>query len=124
MDKNILVTDGRALIDALSDQGAQPRAALWVHSSETDTWQFWVVPHKSIANMHDFYRQVSTTISQNQTSMGSLDSADVKFVKDEHPAMQALGRAFKVGRGSMMEFQSSTLNGFFMPDCIILLMNL
>lgn len=124
MDKNTLVADGRTLIGALSDQGAEPRAALWVYGSETDTWQLWVVPHKSIANMHEFYRQVSTAISQNQATIGSLDPADVKFVKDEHPAMQALGKMFKVGRGSAVEFRSCTLNGFFMPDCVILLMNL
>ena len=123
MDKNILVANGRALIDVLSGQGAAPRAALWVYGSETDTWQLWIVPHKSIANMHEFYRQISTAISQNPDSMGSLDPADIKFVKDDHPAIQDLGKAFRIRSGSV-EFQSCVLNGFFMPDCIILVMNL
>ncbi len=120
MDQSSLVKTGHALIDALSRAGIEPRAAVWVYNADTDIWRLWIVPPPSIADQREFYRRVSEVISQNRDQMGLLDPSDIEFTKAAHPAMAALARFARVEGKSDVRIKDNMLNGFFLPDGIIL----
>jgi hypothetical protein len=122
MDKNILVTAGTTLINALDQEGVNPRAAVWVYNSETDSWRLWIVPSKSATDKRQFYRLVSEAITKHKDSMQGLDASDTEFVRDTHPAIQALSRMFRVEGASSVSISNNMLNGFYVPDGIVLRM--
>jgi hypothetical protein len=120
VDQNSLVKSGHALIDALSQAGIEPRAAVWVYNADTDIWRLWIVPPLSITDQRDFYRRVSEVISRNRDQMGLLDPSDIQFTKAAHPAMSALASFARVEGKSDVRIKDNMLNGFFLPDGIIL----
>ncbi len=120
MDQTSLVKSGHALIDALSEAGIAPRAAIWVYNSDTDIWRLWIVPPNTITDQREFYRRVTEVIARNQDKMGLLDASDIQFTKSEHPALAALARIAKVEGKGDLRIQNNMLNGFYLPDGIIL----
>lgn len=120
MDQTSLVKSGHALIDALSEAGIAPRAAIWVYNSDTDIWRLWIVPSNTITDQRDFYNRITEVIAQNQDKMGLLDASDIQFTKPDHPALAALSRIARVEEKSVLRMQNNMLNGFYLPDGIIL----
>jgi hypothetical protein len=120
VDQSSLVKTGHALIEALSQAGIEPRAAVWVYNADADTWRLWIVPPVSIADQRDFYRRVSNVIFHNRDQLGFLDPSDIQFTKDSHPAMRALSRFDRVEGKSDLRIKDNMLNGFFLSDGIIL----
>lgn len=123
MDKNLLVSSGHALIDALDRSGQPPRIAMWVHNTDMDTWKLWIVPDKSITDKREFYRRVAEIISKNRPAFGGIDASDTEMVLDSHPAMRGLARFIKVPGMSAVAFSGNTFNGFYLPDGLILRVN-
>jgi hypothetical protein len=123
MDQNVLVTAGRNIVSFLDEEGIPPRAALWVYSTDNGTWKFWVVPPQSIKDQREFYRHIARGVSQNRDKMGGVDASDVEMVKDTHPAIQALSRVIRA-RDADVRMTNNMLNGFFLPDGIVLRMDL
>ncbi len=64
MDQTSLVKSGHALIDALSEAGIAPRAAIWVYNSDADIWRLWIVPSNTITDQREFYRRIAEVIAQ------------------------------------------------------------
>ncbi len=124
MDKSILVASGHALIDALSDRGIAPRAVIWVYTPEIEAWKLWVVPHRSIIDKREFYRHVSEIITKNRDKFGGIDAGDIEMILENHPAIRGLSRVFRVPVKSDVQATNNMLNGFYLPDCIILLLAL
>jgi len=125
MDQNALVEDGHNLIEAMSKSGIVPRGAMWVHSTDADVWRLWIVPPKDLTDKREFYRRVSEAITQNRDLFSSLDAGDVELISDTHPAIVGISRMFKVtGPRSSAFLSNNMVNGFYIPDGIVLLMNL
>ena len=120
MDQNILVTCGHALILALDNDGVPPRAAMWVHSTDTDTWKLWIVPHPSITDRHEFYRRVAEIITKNRDTFGDINASDTEMISETHPAMPGLRRLIKApGIGSITS-SGNVVDGYYLPEGIIL----
>jgi len=123
VDQSTLVENGHALINLLSEQNMKPRAALWVTSPETGIWRLWIVPNKAAKDKYEFYKQIAELISKNRANFSNLEISDIEYVPDTHPAIAALRRMMKVTGNSVMVMQSSSFNGVFLPDSIILEMD-
>ncbi len=124
MDQTALVTAGHKLVDAMARHGLPPRAAMWVHNTDTDTWRLWIVPPAGMTDKRDFYRQAAVLISEETDAFSGLDVSDIEMVSSEHPALKGLSREFRVKGRRDIHISSTNLNGFYLPDGIILEMNL
>jgi hypothetical protein len=124
MDQNVLVSGGQAVVKALDSEGIPPRVAMWVHNTDTDTWKLWIVPPAGMKDKHEFYRRVAAIISKHRTDFGGIDTSDTEMVLDSHPAMKGLRKFIKApGLGSIY-FSGNRFNGFYLPDGIILRVDL
>ena len=124
MDFAALVNSGQTLVGYLDQAGMHPRAAVWVHSSDTDTWRLWIVPPRTVADKHEFYRRLSETISEHRTDLPNIDASDTQMTRDDHPAIRALSRIARVEPFGAISIQSSMYNGVFLSDAIIIRMAL
>lgn len=124
MDQEILVKAGRLIVKELQDEGVSPRAALWVHATDTDTWKLWIIPHKSLTDKREFYRRLAKIVAKHRPELGGVDAADVEIITDQHPAIRGMRGAFKViGRG-VVTVRNSLFNGYYLAEAIILQMDL
>ncbi|WP_439541747.1 hypothetical protein [Hyphomicrobium sp.] len=61
MDSAALVSDGKAVVDALVSQGMQLQAAAWLY--ETDSgWRFAVVPRVPFKSRHEIYTRIANAV--------------------------------------------------------------
>lgn len=120
MDQNLLVRNGHVLISALDEAEIPPRAALWVHTLDTDTWRLWIVPPASVQDKREFYRRVAEIVTRRRVELGGLDASDTEMVLDTHPAIRGLRKVLKIpGLGSTV-LSGTTFNGFYLPEALIL----
>lgn len=124
MDQNILVSSGHALVKALDDAGLQPRLAMWVHKTDTDTWKLWIVPPTGAKDKQDFYRRVAHAVSKHRAELGGIDASDIEMVLDTHPAVKGLKVFLKAPGLGSIHFSGNMFNGFYLPDGIILRIDL
>ncbi|WP_156330230.1 hypothetical protein [Bosea vaviloviae] len=123
MDKSLLVKSGHALVDLLEANGVRPSAAMWVRGADIDAWRLWIVPPENFQDKRDFYRRVSEIVSNNPDRFQGFDASYVEMVSSGHPAVSALRRMFRVEGQGDVSIQSNMLNGFYLPDGIILRMD-
>ena len=123
MDQAILVRAGETIVKALDDSGSSPRAAMWVYMPETDTWKFWIVPAVSVADKRDFYRRIADVVSEHRMNLGDLDASDTEMLQDNHPAIQGLRNIIKMPGLGSARFTNNRFNGYYLPDGIIMRMN-
>lgn len=124
MDSNVLVSAGQRLLDELDRTDNAPRAAMWVSNPDTDIWRLWLVPPRPITDKREFYRKVAEAVSTARDDLQGIDASDTEFVREDHPAMRALSRMFHIEGKSSVHLSSNMLNGFYLPDGIILRMAL
>ncbi len=122
MDQTFLVTKGRRLIELLDSTEAKPQAALWVHYPDHDLWKLWIVPDSSIQNKREFYRIVAETIAGND-SLSGLDASSTEFIPSDHPAIRGMQKVLRVSGISDVHFTGNMLNGYYLPDSIVLRMD-
>lgn len=124
MDQNLLVSGGHALVTALDAIGVTPRLAMWVHATDTDTWKLWIVPPAELTDKREFYRQVSEVVTMNRDALGGLDASDTEMVLDSHPAVQGLKVFMHMPGLGSVHFSGNRFNDFYLPDGIILRIDL
>jgi hypothetical protein len=120
MDKNLLVSSGQALVRALDAADLAPRFAMWVHNTDTDTWKLWLVPPATVTDKRDFYRRISSVVSNHRAELGGIDTSDTEMVVDSHPAIKGLRGFIRAPGLGSIHFAGNSFNGFNMPDGIIL----
>ncbi len=123
MDQNALVKDGCSLVRYLDETEVRPKAAVWAHSPDTDTWKLWIVPHDPLSEP-EFYNQVSRVLSDHRDEMQGLDISTVEQKKPDHPAIKGLGSIIRFEGLGPLQFSNNMLNGFYLPDGIVLRMAL
>jgi hypothetical protein len=123
MDQDLLVASGHRLIDLLTEDRIPPRAVLWVHNPDTDTWRLWIVPHPSVRDKKEFYRRLAVLVSGNRSSLHGLDGSDVEMIAEHHPAVTALKSILTVEVASSVHIDHNMLGGFYIPEGIILLLH-
>jgi hypothetical protein len=103
-----------------------PRAALWVHATDADTWKLWILPKSATIDKRDFYRRLSGIVSKHRDELGGIDAADVDLINDNNPVIRAMrdARAFRVTEQSSVNIKSSTFQGYYLAEAIILQMTL
>lgn len=123
MDQSELVKAGHIIVKALDDAGMPPSAALWVHQNEAGPWKLWIVPHASLKDKREFYRRLSDIVRRDRDELGGVDAADAEMVGASHPAIQALKSVVKMSGLGAAHFSNNRFNGFYLPDGIIMRMN-
>ncbi len=126
MDQKLLVgpeiEGAKRLVGLMDKAGLNPRAALWVYNEDTEIWRLWIVPAPEIKEKLEFYRRLAVIVSENRELLGTLDTGSTEFVKESHPAIQGLKGLIRVESLSDVRFSNNMLNGFYLPDAIILRM--
>ena len=122
MDQNLLVENGHNLIDALQNKGVNLKAAVWVHNTDTNSWRLWMVPN-NLKDKREFYRKVAEAISAESDKLQGMDASDTEMVSETHPAITALRGLVHVEGRSSVQMSNNMLNGFYLPDSIILRMS-
>jgi hypothetical protein len=120
VDSTVLVSTGHALLRALDEAGLVVRLAMWVHNRETDTWKLWLVPPKGTTDKHEFYRRVANVISRNRDTLAGLNASETEMIKDGHPAAKGLASMMKTGPFAAVNMVGNVVNGFYLPDGILL----
>lgn len=124
MDQNTLVSAGHALVKALDAIGLNPRVAMWVHATDTDTWKLWIVPPAGLTDKQEFYRRVSEVASKDPAALGGIDASDTEMVLDSHPAIKGLRGFMRMPGLGNAYFSGNRFNGYYLPDGIILRIDL
>jgi hypothetical protein len=122
MDTELLVKESQNLIRRLDEGKIKPRGAVWVYSSDTDDWRLWIVPSKGITDKFELYRLVSETISAHRDEMPTIDVSAVDFKTDDHPAIKGLRSFIHMDGVGSANIKNNRLNGFFLPDGVIIRM--
>ena len=120
MDQATLVKAGHNLIDFLEAEGFSPRGAMWINNKDAQTWRLWIVPPKGFTDKNEFYRLVSTVVSKHRNELFDIDASDTEFVLDTHPAIKPMGVMFRVENRGSIFISDNMVNGFYIPDGIIL----
>lgn len=122
MDKSALVSDGQALVRLLDDTSIKPKGAMWVYSPDIDIWKLWIVPSPGFdtREKHSFYQIVATVIANHRDQFQALEASDVELTSTNHPAVEPLKQMFRIeGLGSVF-LGNNMVNGFYIPDGIML----
>ena len=122
MDTNLLVKEGQNLIRRLDEGKVKPRGAVWVYSSDADSWRLWVVPAEPVKDKVEFYRLVAEAISAHRDEMPSLDVGVIEMKSSEDPAVRGLNQFIHLEGLGAATFRNNRFNGFFLPDGVILRM--
>lgn len=122
MDKDVLVSEGQALVRLLDKSSVKPRGAMWVYSSDMDSWKLWIIPSAALTDKNEFYRLVSETISNNREVVPTLDVSTVEMKAASHPAVVGLGGFLRMEGLGSAHFSNNRFNGFFLPDGVVLRM--
>lgn len=121
MDQSTLVAQGHELLELLDKANIAIKVALWFHNADVDSWKLWLVPVGNLANnKHEFYRRMSEVITPNKAALGGLDVSDTELIVDKHPVIMALAGAFRVSGQSSMSINQSMMNGFYIPEAIVI----
>jgi hypothetical protein len=124
MDQNTLVSGGQALVRKLDDAGVRARVAMWVHNADTDTWKLWIVPPSRLTDKHEFYKTISLIVSKNRAALNGIDASDTEMISETHPAVRGLERFVKAPGLQNIQFSGNTFNGFYLPEGIVLRVDL
>lgn len=124
MDQTVLVANGQKLLDLMDSTSIRPRAAMWVHNTDTDAWRLWIVPDQQLTDRREFYRKVSELIADNKAEVPNIDAGDVEMTPDSHPAITGLSAVFGIIGKSDVHVSNNILNGYYLPDGIILRMQI
>jgi hypothetical protein len=107
----------------LDEANLAPRAALWAHTSEADAWRLWIVPPVSIRDKREFYLRLADVFAEHGGELAGLDLGEVQFTSADHPVIQGLSRIFRISGVSDIRFSNNVLDGFFLPDSVIVRMD-
>jgi hypothetical protein len=121
MDQSVLVNEGKLLVGWLDATKIKPKAAVWVYNSEAESWKLWIVPSNDISKT-DFYLALSQIISEHRAELPGFDISEVEFKSAGHPAIKGLGAMIRMEGIGSAHMSSNRLNGFLLPDGIVLRM--
>ncbi|MFT3987219.1 hypothetical protein [Aestuariivirga sp.] len=124
MDTSALVSEAQQLIKLMDAKGVAPLGAVLVRNTETDGWRLWIVPPKPLEDKQQFYAKLSSIIIDNQKDFSLLDAGDLELRQASSPAIQQLGTFARVDGIASVYISGSTFNGFYLPECIVLRMNI
>lgn len=124
MDQSVLVSGGQALVAALDEADMKPRAALWVHNTDVDTWKLWIVPPAGMTDKRQFYRNVAKIVSTHQNVLSGIGASDTEMVLDTHPAIKGLKGFINAPGLSSIIFTGNKFNDFYLPDSVLLRVDL
>lgn len=119
MDKDVLVAEAQSLIRWLDETRAKPRVAMWVYSSETDSWRLWIVPAEKIEKS-DFFLILSDVISKHRAEIPGFDIGMIDFKRADHPAVKGLEKFVRMDGIGNVRMSQNYFNGFLLPEGIVL----
>jgi hypothetical protein len=77
---------------------------------------------KSALDKRQFYRKVAEAISRHKDTTQGIDVGDTEVVPETHPAIAALSKMFRIEGTSSIFLSNNMLNGYYLPDGILLRM--
>jgi hypothetical protein len=68
--------------------------------------------------------RLAEIITKNRSELGGIDASDTEMVLDSHPAMKGLKNFIRAPGLGSIHFSGNRFNGFYLPDGIILRVDL
>lgn len=119
MDQYLLVEAGTNLVEALERNGVRLKAAVWVHLADDADWRLWLVPAAKVER-RAFYRRVAEVIAAGEADFHGLSASDTQMIDEHHPAIVALRAHGQVNGHTPARLATTMLNGFYLPEGIVL----
>lgn len=119
MDSYLLVEAGQNLVEALERNGVPLKAAVWVRLAETEDWRLWLVPAAKVER-RAFYRRVAEVVAAGEADFHGLSASDTQMIDEDHPAIVALRANGQVNGRPPTRLATTMLNGFYLPEGIVL----
>ena len=116
------VRGAQSLVRFMDESGLRPRAALWTYTSDTDSWKLWIVPPIGLTDKREFYLRLADIFAAHAEQLTGLGAGEVQFVDAEHPVIRGLGKIFQAEGPGEIRFTNNLLNGYFLPDAVIIRM--
>lgn len=120
MDQTALVEETQRLVSLLDEAKTPPRVAILVYDNERGSWRLWLVPCGKSVDKHEFYRQISSIIVKNKSKFSALDVGNIDLRAADYPPIKGLNSFARVEGFGAVQMSNNMLNGFFLPDCIII----
>ena len=95
---------------------------MWVYNEDADSWRLWIVPGPEINDKFQFYRRLAEIVADNRNVLGDLDASSTQFMSESHPALVGLARFARVEGVSAIRLSNNMLNGYYLPDAVIIRM--
>jgi hypothetical protein len=81
-----------------------------------------VVPPQSLTDKREFYRRIAELVSKERPQLHGLEASDVEMISTAHPAIRGLRSFMRVEGIGDMYLTGNTLNGFYLPEGIVIRM--
>lgn len=81
-----------------------------------------MVPPSGVADKRAFYLRVAC-VQASHTDVQTPDSGELQFVEAGHRAIVGLGKFIRIRDGAI-PMRANMFDGFFLPDCVVLRMDL
>jgi hypothetical protein len=81
-----------------------------------------VVPPPELDDKRAFYLQVARIVAEHQSELSGFDIGELQFVRADHPAIRGLRTFVRVDGVSDIRMTNNLLNGYLLPDSVIVRM--
>jgi hypothetical protein len=118
------ISVAQRLTKFLDESGTSPRAVVWAYESDRKAWRLWVVPPAGLGEKREFYLRLADVYAAHSGELAGFDLGEVQFVRDDHPAIRGLAAMFRLPGVNDAIVSDNVLNGYYLPDAIVIRMDL
>jgi hypothetical protein len=94
---------------------------MWVQSGDGGSHRLWIVPTSTgKLDKRDVYREIAMIISEDRPSFRGIDIGDIEIIDSDHPVAKGMKGMVRVAGFSSVYFSGNILNGYYLPDGVIL----
>ena len=113
---------GLQLVKALDEGGFGVAAALWLYSSDPESWKFVIATDAKPEALEKKYLEAATIASKwraQNPDRPILDLSSVRIVSVNDPLIKGLRPILRVDGLSEVRFSHNMINGIYVEDALI-----
>lgn len=92
--------------------------AMWVYSSDSDSWKLWIAPNPAVKNKLDFYRIVTEQMNAHRDDPRGLADISTLYVEPESAPVKALRKLMHIPDIGSRPLSGSMVDGYYLPEGI------
>ena len=114
------ITQGENLIRVLDKEGFPVTAALWLYSSDDESWKLVIASPEGKVQIQKKYLDVATIAAKYRNEdCNILDLNRISIIDDGEPFIAALKLAIRADGINQIRFSNNVINGIFVEDALI-----